>query len=289
MYLNANKNVALVSASAGSSDPRFLKAVSLHLDSIKGNAAAALEANKLLEQLRKSYPGDPLVTAYYGSSLVLIARDKSKALEKLRFSNEGMKLLDEAVAANPQHPVIRLLRGKNAYQLPERYFQRTRTMIEDYTFLLELHLRGGALPSTVTYSELVQELGAGFSRIGKNQEASELWTRLESLSSDPAQSGLLTQKKSELANQTTVDPIANDNPFAILIETSRTVGSVLVEWSGEGKKGKTNKKTEKLNRKNEKPNGKNNNKKNNKKNNKNQQKGKKQQSSNESSSILIRR
>lgn len=286
----ANADVAMVSGSSSSTDPRFQQAVNLHMEGVKGSASAALEANRQLELLRKSYPGDPVVTAYYGSTLVLVARDKSKTLEKMRLSNAGMKLLDESVAASPQDAVIRLLRGKNAQQLPERYFQRTRTMIEDYTFLLEQHLRGGALPSTVTYAELVQELGAGFARIGRNQEASELWTRLERLNGDPSRSSLLKQKQTELVGKPAVETIANDNPFNVLIEASRTVGAALVEWSGGGKKGKKTKKTEKLNRKNEREYVKKNNKKNNKKNvKKNDKKGKKKQSSKTYSNIQIRR
>lgn len=275
-----------MSRASNSSDPRLQRAVSLHMEAVKGNAAAALEANRLFEQLRKSLPGDSVVTAYYGSSLVLVARDKTKALEKMRLSNTGMRLLDEAVASSPGDAVIRLLRGKNAYQLPERYFQRTRTMIEDYSFLLELHLRGGALPGSVAYGELVQELGEGFARIGRNQEASELWSRLERLSGDPARSGLLQQKQSELAGKPAVETIENDNPFSSLIEASRTVGSALVEWSGEGKKGKKSKTVEKLNRKNEKRSSKSNGKKNEQKNEK---KGKKQHRSKEYSRIQIRR
>lgn len=253
------RKVMEVSGAFSAPDATLQQAVTLHMEAVNGNAAAALEANRLFEQLRQSFPGDPVVTAYFGSSLVLVSRDTTKVMEKMRLSREGMRLLDEAVASSPNDAVIRLLRGKNAYQLPEQYFQRTRTMIEDYTFLLEQYLLGGALPASVSYDELVQELGEGFARIGRNQEASELWSRLEQLSGDPVRSSLLRQKQSDLAGKPPVESIATDNPFSSLIDASRMVGSALVEWSGEGKKGKKNKKVEKLNRKNEKKSHKSNN------------------------------
>ncbi|MBA9028644.1 hypothetical protein [Peribacillus huizhouensis] len=40
--------------------------------------------------------------------------------------------LDKAVAAAPHDSRFQYLRGSSAYRLPEKYFQRTWTVIEDY-------------------------------------------------------------------------------------------------------------------------------------------------------------
>lgn len=166
------------SAPTVSFQARLDEAIRLHKEGNEGNVAAVHEANRLLERLRLEHPEHALAKAYHGAVLNLIARYSTRPLERLKWSRRGLKLLDEAVAAEPSNAKIRLLRGKVAYAVPEKHFQRTHTAIEDYTFLINSSIRkNGAL--TGDDSRLVYELGEAYYRIGRNQDAADCWRKLE--------------------------------------------------------------------------------------------------------------
>ncbi|WP_208607690.1 hypothetical protein [Paenibacillus pectinilyticus] len=212
---------------------KLTQAIQLHMDGVAGNVAAVQEAYGLLEQLRADYPSNPLVDAYYGSTMILIARDKTKALEKLKWSNQGLKILDNSVAADSQDSTIRLLRGKASYNLPEKYFQRAKTVIEDYTFLLN---KQDDMLNTDGQLQLIYELGDAYTRIGRNEEAATYFRRLENETQNSAWHQLSNQKLQTLEGKPALEIIPNENPTTMLIEATRSVGSALLNWADEKKK-----------------------------------------------------
>ena len=227
---------------------RLTEAIKLHDEGVAGSASSAIEANRLFEKLRVDYPTSPLVDAYYGSSMILVARDKTKPFEQLKWSDNGLKYLDKAVAEAPQISIIRLLRGKSAYQLPEKYFRRTQTAIEDYTALIDQDILHQDLLNSDEYSQLINELGEAYYRIGRNQDAANLWRRLESETKDPDLKQLYTIKLQLLKGKPAVESITYENPASMLILATRAVGNALIEWSDQEKK-KKNKKTKSKKRK----------------------------------------
>lgn len=231
-------------ASTNTLSQRLEQAIELHMKGVNGDAASVLQANRLLEGLRSEFPGNPLVEAFYGSSLILIARDKTKPMEQLKWSNQGLKILDSAVAASPQNLTVRLLRGKNAFQLPENHFRRTRTMIEDYTFIINQHIRGNTILSSEEYSQLWYELGEAYARIGRNQDAAATWRTLESQTKNMELQQRARQKLQSLEGKPAQETITESSPLSMLIEATRTIGNALVNWSDQGNsKGKQKKKT----------------------------------------------
>jgi tetratricopeptide (TPR) repeat protein len=213
-------------------DERLGKIISLYKEGAKGNVTAVQEANQLLEQLRLEHPDHPLAEAYHGSIMLLIARDKTNSLERLRWAKNGLKLLDKAVAAAPHDSRIRYLRGRSAYRLPEKYFQRTRSVIEDYTFLIDQQLRQEGQLETINYSKLTYELGEAYRRIGRNEEARRCWTKLEQQTQDPEFRELLREKLQSLEGKPATEHIqANDSTTSVLLgRTARAVGNVLLKW-----------------------------------------------------------
>ncbi|CAM4009212.1 hypothetical protein [Alicyclobacillus pomorum] len=211
-------------------DERLEKIKSLYKEGAKGDVTA-VEANQLLEQLRLDYPDHPLAEAYHGSILLLIARDKTNPLERLKWAKNGLKLLDKAVAAAPDDSRIRYLRGRSSYRLPEKYFQRTRTVIEDYTFLIDQE--GQLEVQGFDNSKLAYELGEAYRRIGRNEDAARCWTKLEQQTQDPEFRQLLRQKLQSLEGKPSVEHIpANDSLKSILIEkAARAMGSALLDWA----------------------------------------------------------
>jgi tetratricopeptide (TPR) repeat protein len=216
-------------------DERLDKIKSLYKEGAKGNVTAVQGANQLLEQLRLDYPDHPLAEAYHGSIMLLIARDKTNPLERLKWAKNGLRLLDKAAAAAPQDSRIRYLRGRSAYRLPEKYFQRTRTVIEDYSFLIDQELlqEGHLRAMGIDYSKLTYELGEAFRRIGRNEDAAKCWKKLEQQTQDPEFRLLLRQKLQSLEGKPAIEHIqANESLKSILIgKTARAAGNVLLNWT----------------------------------------------------------
>jgi hypothetical protein len=152
---------------------RFARIVGLYEQSIAGNKQAAREANVLLESLRSKYPGRPLADAYHGGIMIFMARDKRSDLQKLRYARKGLKLLDGAVAAAPQDLAIRLIRGKAAYNLPQKQFRRTATAIEDYELLLRHEAELSKFMSPEGVIQLKNELGEAYRNVDRDQEANQ--------------------------------------------------------------------------------------------------------------------
>ncbi|WP_246469421.1 hypothetical protein [Cohnella nanjingensis] len=216
-------------------DERLDKIKSLYKEGAKGNLIAVQESNQLLERLRLDYPDHPHAEAYHGSIFLLIARDKTNPLERLKWAKNGLKLLDKAVAAAPNDSRVRYLRGRSAYRLPEKYFQRTRTVIEDYSFLIDQELlqEGHLGAMGIDYSILSYEIGEAYRRIGRNEDAAKCWTKLEQQTQDPEFRLLLRQKLQSLEGKPATEHIqANDSPKSILIgKAARATGNVLLKWA----------------------------------------------------------
>lgn len=212
-------------------DQLFQQAIELHNRGVAGDSAAVQQANAQLEQLYRAFPGRPLVEAYYGSAMVLVARDKSDTSEKYKWASQGLKHLDQAVAANPRDGVIRQLRGRNAYNLPEKYFQRTQTAIEDYTFIVEQHLRGERQLDAEEYAKLVYELGEAYARIGRNAEAAKWWHRLESEASGSEVQPIVEERLQAIASRPALEKVVSEVSNSMIVDATRAIGSVLVRWA----------------------------------------------------------
>lgn len=126
---------------------RFEEAVKLHRKGVDGNKSAVIEAHRHFAGLRTRYPGDALLEAYFGSSLALLGRDAVHPLEKADKAQQGLDALDRAVALDPDGIEIRMIRGKVCVRLPEDFFRRSATAIEDFTLLLD---RNEANPGLLT-------------------------------------------------------------------------------------------------------------------------------------------
>ncbi|RIE03219.1 hypothetical protein D3H35_20170 [Cohnella faecalis] len=170
--------------------------------------------------------------------MILIAREKTNPLERLKWAKNGLKLLDKAVAAAPNDSRIRYLRGKSSYRLPEKHFQRTRTVIEDYSFLInqELLQEGHLGAMGVDYSKLTYDLGEAYHRIGRNEDTVRCWTKLEQQTEDPELRQLLRQKLQSLEGKPAIEHIqGNESLKSILLEkAAHATGHLLLKLAKNG-------------------------------------------------------
>jgi tetratricopeptide (TPR) repeat protein len=175
-------------------EQRLAEAINLHNEGVAGNTGSVWEASRVLEELRVDHPDRPIADAFLGSVMSLIARDETNPLTRFQWVQRGLKLLDDAVASDPSDSRIRMLRGNVAYRLPEQFFQRTETAIEDYLVLIEGELRNPGSISIETYNKLIYELGEAYHRINRVQEAELCWSKLLKQTNDPKYRRLIEQK-----------------------------------------------------------------------------------------------
>ncbi|WP_239618259.1 hypothetical protein [Cohnella mopanensis] len=173
---------------------RLAEAIDLHNEGLGGDTKAVWKADSKLEKLCKDFPDQPIAAAFHGSIMTLIARDESSPITRFQWASRGLKLLDESVASAPSDIRIRMLRGSIAYRLPEQFFHRTETAIEDYLFLIDGELRNPGSISRDTYEKLIYELGEAYHRIDRLQEAKICWSRLLKQTTDPKYHDLIRQK-----------------------------------------------------------------------------------------------
>ncbi len=231
-------NRQLVNISEKSIEILLEQIIPLHKDAQKANNKAVQDMHQLLERVRPDYPGHPLVDAYYGITKLLMARDATSPLRKLKWSKAGLKLLNGAVIAAPQDCRIRLLRGRTAFRLPEKHFNLAETVIEDYTFLIDREMHEEGFLEIEIYLKLIYELGEVYRRIGRNQDAIICWNRLKNETKEPDFLHLLELKLKSLEGKPAIEHMPKvESPTSILIRKAvRAAGSELISLVEKQKK-----------------------------------------------------
>ncbi|MFD0672349.1 hypothetical protein [Cohnella sp. GCM10027633] len=165
-------------------DRRLASAIRVHNDAVSGGQEAVAKAEAVWGQLRLRFPDDAAAKAYYGSVLTLKARDAETPADKLTIARKGLGLLDEAVAAEPGNRTFRLIRGRICYRLPEPFFQRAETAVEDYALLIDEEIRRPGSLEKKEFATLVYELGEAYYRTERLPEAQVCLKKLETLTTD---------------------------------------------------------------------------------------------------------
>jgi tetratricopeptide (TPR) repeat protein len=157
---------------------QFEEAKTLHNHGVGGDKKAVIKANEMLLKLREAEPENALIEAYYGSTLVLLARDAVKILERADKAQEGLDALNRAVSLDPNHKEIRWLRGNICLRLPESFFHCSETAIEDFTFLLDRYKENSSYLTQTQVREVLRNLSAAYQNAGKPDQANAVLKRL---------------------------------------------------------------------------------------------------------------
>ena len=104
---------------------------------LRGDQEAVTRCIEKLETALKSDPKNQLARVYLGSSYTLRSRDLGFGPNKLRTLRHGLVLMDEAVAAAPDDPKVRLARALTNAALP-RIFGRAGSSEKDFELLVEM-------------------------------------------------------------------------------------------------------------------------------------------------------
>ncbi|WP_139489875.1 tetratricopeptide repeat protein [Brevibacillus dissolubilis] len=184
---------------SGSAQRFYEEAVKIHQQAVDGDRDAVQKALGMFEQLHRKSPNNNLIKAYLGSSIAMLGRDESNPIERFQKAIKGLKLLDEAVAGSPDDVTIRMMRGHVSYYLPENYFHRTNTAIEDFSYLASLYETDGSAFSREAYWKLLYDLGHSYKRINRGQDAENTWEKLLAVAGDDKYSRLINRERQNAA------------------------------------------------------------------------------------------
>lgn len=112
----------------------FGEARNLYQLGAAGDEKAARQALSLLEQLWRQIPGNNLLQAYYGSAYILKAREEPNLVTKGKISHHGLKILDGALANEPDNIEIRIVHAFVCKNLPD-WLNRGPDAIADFEYL----------------------------------------------------------------------------------------------------------------------------------------------------------
>ncbi|MDK2824330.1 MAG: hypothetical protein PWQ67_1128 [Clostridia bacterium] len=187
-----------------SENEKLLKeAIKLHDAGAAGDKDAVVKAHDVLKKLRKLKPENKLIEGYYGSVKTLLGRDAINPTERFNKALEGLKILDKVIKDNRENIQLRILRANVCYRLPEMYFHRTDTAIEDFNFLISRYEQDNTIITEDFYWQLLYDLGGAYKTLNKTQEAKETWLKLANITTDSKYAKLLKQEGIQLPKKKT--------------------------------------------------------------------------------------
>jgi hypothetical protein len=156
-----------------------------HELALKGDKEATKKAYGFFREICKLDPEDQLAAAYLGSVISLLGRDSRDPNERIKLVLQGLKTLDGAVSKKPGNPEIRSLRGYVCFNLPEMFFHRTATAVEDFKTLILHYERDNNILKEEFYWQVLYDLGVAYKRLGRKSEAKVTWDNLLLITTDP--------------------------------------------------------------------------------------------------------
>jgi hypothetical protein len=124
----------LVPGAPGKEQPNIQE---LYRRGLKGDADAVVQCIAQLEKVLASEPKNQLARVYLGSAYTLRSRDLAFGPGKLQMVRRGVAVMDEAVAAAPDDPKVRLARALTTQSLPF-FLGRAESARSDFTMLAEM-------------------------------------------------------------------------------------------------------------------------------------------------------
>lgn len=114
--------------------PAMSEVRTLYYAGAAGDDKAREQGARMLEELARSHPQNPLVTAYLGSVRLMESGRTLAVWRKGRLAKEGLTALDKAVAQAPENLEVRFVRAVSTFHLPGM-FRREEQCREDFAWL----------------------------------------------------------------------------------------------------------------------------------------------------------
>ncbi len=147
------------------------EAIVLHDKGVAGDKSAVQKAYDILEKQYEVQRDNERVRAYFGSTKALMGRDEEHPSKRIQYVLSGLKLLDQVVEESPELIEVRLLRGNICGSLPEMYFNRTETAIEDFRYLIERYNENENTLTAEQYESVLKNIIEAFETLNRREEA----------------------------------------------------------------------------------------------------------------------
>lgn len=180
--------------SGKSTEELFTEAMTLYQLGLSGDKEAVPQAFRLLINVLQNDRQNLLAEAYLGSVISLMGRDAQDANDRFKFVIKGLKILDKVVSLSPEHVEIRGMRAFVCSKLPEQFFHRNDTAIEDFSYLVSRYEEDESLFPKEFYNQILFELALAYHRLDKRSEAESTCRKLLSLTSDSKYKTLIKQE-----------------------------------------------------------------------------------------------
>ena len=169
----------------------FKEAKALHDKGVAGDKSAVKKAYELLKKLNYQNPVNRQVEAYFGSATALMGRDAQNLMDGMKLAKKGLKMLDRAVTMAPEDIAIRSIRGHVCYNLPEMYFMRTKSAIQDFSYIISRYEKDNQCIEKGYYCQLLYNLGMASRNLGLKQDSDAAWKKLLAVTKNPKYGDLL--------------------------------------------------------------------------------------------------
>ncbi|HWI54537.1 MAG TPA: hypothetical protein VNT57_02485 [Desulfobacteria bacterium] len=178
------------------------EAIRLHNLGVDGDKEAVKKAHTMFKKICADNPRDCLSQAYLGSATALLGRDEIDPNKRFKLVLDGLKILDRTVSQEPDNIQIRILRGFVCHRLPEMYFHRLVTAVEDFSYVVSRYEKNRKVLSSDFYCKVLYELGHDYKELDRLEESHLVWKKLLSVTSEPAFIELLEQEGFDVSPET---------------------------------------------------------------------------------------
>lgn len=110
--------VVVALAGTATAAPEQSEIQQLYARGLRGDKGAVEQCITKLEEAVREQPKNQLARVYLGSAYTLRSRDLGFGPKKLQVLRQGVAVMDEAVAASPDDPKVRLARALTTSALP---------------------------------------------------------------------------------------------------------------------------------------------------------------------------
>ncbi|MDI6752533.1 MAG: tetratricopeptide repeat protein [bacterium] len=144
--------------------------IDYHHKGVEGDEKAVKEAEKVFKKVLWLEPDNVEVLAWYGSTLTLKGRDAWFPISKLRYVNQGIEKMNEAVKIAPDNITVRMIRANNSLGLPD-FFDRLKFAITDSEYLLKLKKKSPKAFPDELLLQIYLNLGRAYQKKGETEKA----------------------------------------------------------------------------------------------------------------------
>jgi len=169
----------------------------LYERALEGDREATFQAFEIFSQALEKHRKNPLVQAYYADCLSMTGKYQHDVPGMIGITIKAMKTFDRLVAAYPDNVQLRFMRAYHSFRLPETFFHRTATAIEDFHVLTDRYREDSSIMPEPLYWQMLYDLGASYARLGMEEEARQVWAQLTEQNADPRYRELVENQTAE--------------------------------------------------------------------------------------------